>query len=51
MEGESMQNGKPVQVRSVSRQVAEDTVDWSMEVSQDGQTWFETMKMTYSRVD
>ncbi len=50
MMGESMENGMKMKTRTVSTRVDEDTVTWSMEMSMDGENWFRSMEMTYSRV-
>jgi hypothetical protein len=50
MTGEDMQMGMKWLMRTVSEQSDENTVSFTMEMSSDeGATWFESMKMVYTR--
>jgi Protein of unknown function (DUF1579) len=49
--GEAMENGMKMKTRTISAQVNENTVSWTMEMSMDGESWFQNMEMTYTRAD
>jgi hypothetical protein len=50
MEGPDTWQGQEFLARSVSKKVSDDEVKWSMYMStDDGETWWENMRMTYTR--
>ena len=51
LEGENTENGKTMKTRSTTTRVDDNTLNFVMEMSTDGKTWFANMDMTYSRAD